>query len=76
MACFSWYALPPLYSHNPDPSHLAKHSTLVVLKDIITTGHLEISDSAGTYHYGQHQEGCRGVRLTIINDDFWLRVSL
>jgi len=76
MACFSWCALPSTYSHDPDSSHLAKHSTLAALKDIITQGHLKISDSAATYYYGERQDGCKGVRLTIIDDDFWLRVFL
>jgi len=64
------------YSHDHDSSHLVKNSTLAVLKDIITTGYLEISDSAGTYYYGRQQDDCTSVRLTIINDDFWLRVFL
>jgi len=76
MARFPWCALPSMYSNNPDSSHLAKQSTLTVLKDIITTGYLEISDSAGTYDYGEQQDGCEGVRLTIVDDKFWLRVFL
>ena len=75
-ACFSWCALPSMYSNNPDSSHPAKQLTLTVLKDIITTGYLEISDLAGTYYYGRQQDGCEGVRLTIVDDKFWLRVFL
>jgi len=67
---------PSMYSHNPDSSHLAKQSTLTGLKDIITIGYLEISDLAGTYYYGRQQDGCEGVRLTIVDDKFWLRVFL
>jgi len=74
--CFSQCVLPPAYSHDPDSSHLVKHSTLAILKDIIITGHLEISDSAGIYHYGKQKDGCTSVYLTIINDNFWLRVFL
>jgi len=76
MARFSWCALLSTYSHDPEISHLAKHSTLAVLKDIITTGYLEISDSVATYSYGEQQDGCKGVRLTILDNDFWLRVFL
>lgn len=52
----------------------AKSSTLTALNDIITTGHLKISDSGKTYSYGERQEGCRGVRLTVVNEGFWLRI--
>ena len=74
-ARFPWYAL-SINVHNPDSSHLAKQSTLTGLKDIITIGYLEISDLAGTYYYGRQQDGCEGVRLTIVDDKFWLRVFL
>jgi len=67
---------PSMYSHDPDSSHLAKQSTLTVLKGIITTGYLEISDLADTYYYGRQQDGCKGVCLKVIDDKFWLRVFL
>jgi len=55
---------------------LAKHFILAVLKDIIITGHLKISDSAGTYEFGKQQDNCEGVCLTIVDEDFWLCVFL
>lgn len=57
-------------------SILARSSILTVLTDAIVVGHLTISDSEGTYYYGNYQKGCNDVHIKIINDNFWLRILL
>ncbi|KAF7776777.1 hypothetical protein Agabi119p4_5170 [Agaricus bisporus var. burnettii] len=54
----------------------ARSSILTVLTDAIVVGHLTISDSEGTYYYGNYQKGCNDVHIKIINDNFWLRILL
>ncbi|KAF5364385.1 hypothetical protein D9756_000898 [Leucocoprinus leucothites] len=55
---------------------LARSSITAVLNDAIVVGHLTISDSEGTYYYGNYQKGCNDVHLKVVNDNFWLRILL
>ncbi|KAF8659523.1 hypothetical protein AX16_001822 [Volvariella volvacea WC 439] len=55
---------------------LARNSILSVLDDAITVGHLTISDSEGTRHYGNYKKGCNDAYLRVVNDSFWLRILL
>jgi len=55
---------------------LARNSIVAVLDDAINVGHLTISDSEGTYYYGNYQKGCNDVHIKITNGNFWLRILL
>jgi len=55
---------------------LARGSIVTVLDDAINVGHLTISDSEGTYYYGNYQKGCNDVHIKITNGNFWLRILL
>ncbi|KAJ7590598.1 cyclopropane-fatty-acyl-phospholipid synthase [Mycena floridula] len=54
----------------------ARSSILSVLDDAITTGYLTISEPSETHHYGRYSKGCNDVRLTVLNDQFWLRLLM
>jgi hypothetical protein len=57
------------------PTSSARSSILSVLGDAITVGHLTISDTEGTHHYGRYKD-CNDVHLQVINDNFWSRILL
>ncbi|KAF9076707.1 Mycolic acid cyclopropane synthetase-domain-containing protein [Rhodocollybia butyracea] len=54
--------------------NFARTSILSVLNDAISAGHLTVIDSEGEHSYGRYQKGCNHVKLTIVNDAFWLRL--
>ncbi|KAJ7929079.1 cyclopropane-fatty-acyl-phospholipid synthase [Mycena leptocephala] len=54
----------------------ARTSILSVLGDAITVGHLTINDASGVHYYGHYAKGCNDVHITVVNENFWLRLML
>ncbi|KAJ3738912.1 cyclopropane-fatty-acyl-phospholipid synthase [Lentinula detonsa] len=55
-------------------ARFARTSILSVLSDAISVGQLTLTDSEGSHTYGRYRKGGNAVRLTVINDAFWLRL--
>ena len=77
LACRIWYVriCSPLVS-TLKPHTVARSSILATLEDAVKTGFLEVEDSEGTYCFGVQGKGGNGVRMRVLNDNFWMRVFL
>lgn len=47
-----------------------------MLDQVITNGYLTISDPETSYHFGERHDGCNDVHITVVNDDFWIRILM
>lgn len=54
----------------------ARTSILAALSDAIHVGHLTIVDSEGSHHFGNYHKGCNDVRLTVVHENFWIRIMM